>query len=143
MNTKEQAKIAASVRDQMLDVNLGLMTVEEWVRVYDEAEAQGVEHPAPQPHPSGRAAWDQERKGGGAVMFQINRSRFYTEDGERHSFNQTILAELCSPSEYRVVDVVAEENRPSFDPSSRPTGGTFIPIAAERYFATGEWQRLP
>jgi len=43
MNTKKQAKIAASIHDQMLDVRLGFITTDEWVKRFDEAEAAGVE----------------------------------------------------------------------------------------------------
>lgn len=43
MNTKQQQSIAASIRDQLLDVSLGLLTPAEWCKRFDEAEAAGVQ----------------------------------------------------------------------------------------------------
>jgi hypothetical protein len=44
---KQLEAIAASVRDQMLDVNLGLLSATEWAKRYDEAEALGAPLPMP------------------------------------------------------------------------------------------------
>lgn len=46
MNTHKEARIVASVRDQVLDVQLGLLSPEEWMRRYDVAVEAGVVFPA-------------------------------------------------------------------------------------------------
>lgn len=42
MNVRKQQRIAASLRDQMLDVSLGITLPAVWVERYDEAVEQGV-----------------------------------------------------------------------------------------------------
>jgi hypothetical protein len=42
-NSKRQQRIAASLRDQILDMRLGIIAPAEWARLVDDAESQGVE----------------------------------------------------------------------------------------------------
>lgn len=46
MTATKNQKIAASLRDQVLDVRIGVLTKAEWDRRCDEAVAQGVTLPA-------------------------------------------------------------------------------------------------
>jgi hypothetical protein len=62
------------------------------------------------------------------TRFTRRSERTYREDGERKVFAQTVLAEVVSIDavgfEWRVVEVLAETDRPGFDQDSRPTGGS-------------------
>ena len=60
------------------------------------------------------------------TRFTKNDERPYRLNGERHYHRQTLLAEVTSTDEvgfeYRIVEVLAEENRPEF--AGTPTGGS-------------------
>jgi hypothetical protein len=76
------------------------------------------------------------------TRFTHRHERRYTEDGERRTFSQTVLAEVVSTDaggfEWRVVEVVSETDRPGFDRSSRPTGGTMAWFGWDAAVARGD-----